>query len=404
MRWTRRIVLLLAGVFIAWSLLARKVEIYQVKSGEGEANARRSGVTCTYFGFTPFPYDFSLDAVAKTREMIVPHSTLWALHYDNGIPWKEALADAPFPARFQREWDDHARAIPSDHVVYLALAPLDKDRKSLAPATGEKERLELPHELRGVPLDDPNVKQAYLNYARRAVKQFRPRYLNLGIEAGQMMSRDFRRWPQFERLYEHVRSAIKKDYPELQIGISFGLGDLRARHEAEAAKKLIASSDYVGISFYPYASAFDEKFGAPPFRGETPWREPLAWLRAYTDKPLAICETGFTTQDIDIPQYSLKMQGSPEAQAAYTQALFKLAREDRYVLVVWFLAIDYDKLYAKLPAGSEAMKLWKNIGFLDGELRPKAAWEFWKAGVEASRNDLPRQGPRGASPGDGRPQ
>jgi hypothetical protein len=55
--------------------------------------------------------------------------------------------------------------------------------------------------------------------------------------------------------------------------------------------------------------------------------------------------------------------------------------------VVWFLGIDYDKLYAKLPAGSKAMKLWRNIGFFDGELRPKPAWEIWKAGVEASRRE-----------------
>ena len=91
------------------------------------------------------------------------------------------------------------------------------------------------------------------------------------------------------------------------------------------------------------------------------------------------------------PQFSLKMQGSPEAQAAYTQELFEIARRDRYAFVVWFLAIDYDKLYAKLPAGSEAMKLWRNIGFLDGELRPKPAWEIWKAGVEASRKELPKE-------------
>ena len=154
--------------------------------------------------------------------------------------------------------------------MYVGLAPLDKDRKSLAPATGEKDRVPMPEELRGVPLDDANVQKAYLNYARRAVKQFRPRYLNLGIEAGQIMSRDVTRWPQFERLYEHVRAALKEEFPDVQIGISFGLGGLRAAKEAEAAKALIARSDYVGVSFYPYGSPFDEKFGAPPYGGEKP--------------------------------------------------------------------------------------------------------------------------------------
>ncbi len=367
-----------------------RAEVYPVRVEDAEANARKSGVTATYFGFTPFPYDFTLEAVAKTRETIAPHSTLWALHYDNGIPWQEALADAPFPARVQRDWDRDAKAIPAGHVVYVGLAPLDKDRKSLAPATGEQERMPMPEALRGVPLDDPNVQKAYLNYARRAVRQFRPRYLNLGIEAGEIMSRDFSRWPRFERLYEHVRAALKQEFPDVQFGISFALGTLRTPREAQAARALIARSDYVGIRFYPYASSFSEKFGAPPYRGETPWREPLAWLRAYTDKPLAFCETGFTTQDIEVPQFALSMQGSPEAQAAYTKELFELARRDRYAFVVWFLAIDYDKLYAKMPAGSDVLKLWRNIGLLDGDLRPKPAWALWCAGVEASRRNVPQ--------------
>ncbi len=361
------------------------VGIHPVNAAVAPTNIKASDITNTLYGFTSFPYDFTLEAVVKTRETILPHSTLYALDFDNGIPWKEALTNAPFPARVQREWDDNANGIPKDHVVYLGLAPLDKDRKSLAPATGEQERIAMPKELKDAPLDSDAVKKAYLNYARRAVNQFHPRFLNLGIEAGQMMSRDFGRWPQFEHLYEHVRSALKKEFPEMQIGISFGLGDLRSSHEAKAAKTVIAASDYVGLSFYPYASSFDEKFGAPPYRGDKPWREPLAWIRAYTDKPIALCETGFTSQDISVPQFALNMKGSLEAQADFTRELFEIAHHDRYAFVIWFLAIDYDALYTKMPAGSDAMKLWKNIGFIDGNFHAKPAWEIWKKGVEASK-------------------
>src|SRR5581483_8762712 len=147
----------------------------------------------------------------------------------------------------------------------------------------------------------------------------------------------------------------KKEFPDLSIGISFGLGELRLPREAEAARPLIDESDYVGISFYPYASACDEKFGAPPYRGSNPWREPLAWLRRYTPRPLAICETGFTTEDIDVPQFGLRMQGSPQAQADYTRELIETARRDRYLFAVWFLAIDCDRLYSRMPPGSDAM-------------------------------------------------
>lgn len=367
----------------------RSTHVYAVPADVAEANARRAGVGNTLYGFTPFPPDFTLDAVTQTHKTITPHSTLWALHFDNGIPWQEALTDAPWPARVQREWDNEARAVPPGHVVYVGLAPLDKDRKSLAPATGEQERVPIPDALKNAPLDDQNVKRAYLNYARRAVRQFHPHFLNLGIEAGQLLSRDFDRWPQFERLYGFVHDALKREFPNVQIGISFGLGDLRAEREARAARALIAHSDYLGLSFYPYASAFDEKFGAPPYRGSRPWRAPLAWVRAYTDKPIALCETGYTTQDISIPQYGLTMKGSTDAQADYVRELFATARRDHYAFVVWFLAIDYDKLYAKLPPGSDAMKLWRNIGLLDGDGRPKPGWAVWQAGVAASKRANP---------------
>ncbi len=353
------------------------------------AKPPKSNAPSTWFGFTPFPYDSTLEALVKTHATIAPNSTLWALHYDDGIPWKEALADAPFPARVQREWDANARDIPPGHVVYVGLAPLAKDRKSLAPAIGEQGPTPMPEALQDAALDSPNVEKAYLNYARRAVKQFQPRFLNLGIEAGELMARDRQRWPQFTRLYASVRAALKKEFPDVQVGISFGLGDLRSEAEARAARPLIADSDYIGLSFYPHASDFDEKFGAPPYRGDAPWREPLAWIRAYTTKPIALCETGYTTQDIDLPAFHLKMRGSVAAQAAYTRELFAIARRDNYAFVVWFLAIDYDKLYARMPAGSEAMQLWRNIGFWDGALRPKPAWEIWKGGVKASRSAAP---------------
>src|SRR5205085_7142461 len=77
-----------------------------------EPGAMGSGAPATLFGFTPFPYDSTLEALAKTR------------------------------------------AIPKARVVHLALSPLATDRKSLAPATGEQERVPMPEALRGVPLDD----------------------------------------------------------------------------------------------------------------------------------------------------------------------------------------------------------------------------------------------------------
>ena len=210
------------------------------------------------FGFTPFPYDATPEAVAKTQAILNDNANIHAIHLDDGIPWEELLDDKPFPARVTKDWDDQARTIPAGRPVYVGLAPLAKDRKSLAPGKGAQDFMALPWSLKFAALDDDKVKRAYLEYARRAVARFKPTYLNLGIEAGEMASRDPKRWPQFEALYRYVFDALKRDNPQLKIGISFGLQGLRKAATAQRAKALVESSDYIGLSFYPTASPFGE--------------------------------------------------------------------------------------------------------------------------------------------------
>ncbi len=336
------------------------------------------------FGFTPFPYDLTAEAVRRTAEIVRANSTLYALHFDDGVPWAELLDNKPLPARVQKEWDDLKRAAPPDRPVYLGLTPLDKDRKSLARQKGDKDGASLPWSLKLAALDDDKVKAAYLEYARRAVRQFEPTYLNIGIEAGEMASRDPKRWAQFEALYRHVASALKREYPNVKLGLSFGLQSLRKPEVARRARALVDASDYLCLSFYPHASPFGERFGEPPLgAGEAAWREPLDWVRRYTSKPIAICETGYLSQSATVKSFDLTMNGDPQLQAAYVRELAQTAERDNYLFVVWFLAVDYDRLYERMTGtpGNDVNLLWRNIGLWSGELKPKPAWEEWKRAV-----------------------
>ena len=328
-----------------------------------------------YFGFTPFPYDSTAKAYLETRKVIVPNSNLFALHYDDCVPWQAALDDTPFPPSIGNKWRDDARSIPADHVVYVGLAPLAKDRKSLAPSCGR-----MPKAFRHAPMDDPAIVKAYINYARRAIVTFKPRFLNVGIEVGEVMTRDLRRWHAFERLYAELYKTLKRDYPDVQIGVSFGLQSLREPRNARLARPVVDQSDYLGLSFYPHASAFGEKLGQPALgRHPDSWRKALDWVGRYTDKPIAIAETGFSSRDIRMPHYGLFMKGNETWQAQYVHDLLQRAKDRHYLFVVWFLAIDYDDLYERMPKTPEnqANLLWRNIGLFDGRRRPKPAWFEW---------------------------
>jgi len=144
----------------------------------------------TQFGITSFPYDTTLEAIENVRRIVTDNSTLAAIHLDNGIPWREILDGAPLPPSIRGDWAERVAAIPHGRPVHVGLAPLDTDRKSLAPALGEKGRIPLPDELTATDLDDPKVISAYSRYVRLAIATFHPTYLNIGIEAGEIMSRD----------------------------------------------------------------------------------------------------------------------------------------------------------------------------------------------------------------------
>lgn len=334
------------------------------------------------FGFTPFPYDATAAALARTQEILRDGAAIHAIHLDDGIPWAELLDAQALPKRVQREWDDQARAVPAGRPVYLALAPLAKDRTSLAPGKGEQDFMALPWRLKFAALDDARVKSAYLEYARRAVAQFRPAYLNLGIEAGELAARDPKRWPQFEALYRHVAGALKREYPQLKIGISFGLQGLRKPETAQRVQALVEASDYIGLSFYPHASAFGERFGDPALgAGAQAWREPLEWVRTFTRKPIAICETGYLSRPVTLPSLQLHLNGDLALQARYVRELTQYAERDDYLFVIWFLAVDYDRLYERMGGASPANEinlLWRNIGLWNGDVTPKPAWQEWQ--------------------------
>jgi hypothetical protein len=359
-----------------------------------------AGAACArpLFGFTPFPYDATPQAVARTQEILREGATIHAIHMDDGIPWDELLDGRAIPKRVQKEWDDLARAVPAGRPVYLGLAPLAKDRKSLVQGKGEKDFLALPWSLKLAALDDDKVKSAYLEYARRAVAQFKPAYLNLGIEAGELASRDPKRWPQFEALYRHVASALKREHPQLKIGISFGLQGLRKPETAQRVRSLVEASDYIGLSFYPHASPFGERFGEPAL-GEGPqaWREPLEWVRAFTKKPIAICETGYLTNPVTVKSFNLQLKGDIDLQTQYVRELAQFAERDDYLFVVWFLAVDYDRLFERMggaTASNDVNLLWRNIGLWTGDVKPKPAWEEWKRAVAGrSEGAPPRSAP-----------
>lgn len=63
-------------------------------------------------GFTPFPWDMTLEAVMDTGRFIVENGDIISHHLEQGVPWTEALDDKPFHPNMMKDWKGRRETSP----------------------------------------------------------------------------------------------------------------------------------------------------------------------------------------------------------------------------------------------------------------------------------------------------
>jgi hypothetical protein len=316
-------------------------------------------------GFTAFPYDITAEAVEQTRQFVRENADLIA-HHIEGVPWAEALRDAPFPKAVQSDHESKRSMKPPGAKVYLAVSPGRGDLKQ-----PDRGGTPLPAELEGKSYDDPLVQRAFLAYCRRMIDFFQPDYLAVGIETNEILNAGAGKWRAYVMLHQYVYRELKKEYPDLPIFASFTLHNMiqdRGRM-LTAWKELMPFNDFVAVSYYPFLS------------GESAERA-LAWLTEQFDsfgKPYAMVETNDAGDRLVFPQSRIAIDGSPEKQAAYVRSLLSLAERRRFEFVVLFIHRDYDALWDKIKATSpELFMAWRDCGLVDEKGVARPAYAVWR--------------------------
>jgi len=316
-------------------------------------------------GFTAFPHDFSLEALAETRQFMRANADLIA-HHIEGVPWTELLREAPFPKEVLSEHESKRSMKPPGAKVYLAISPGRGDLK-----LPDKGGTPLPPELTGKPYDDPLVKKAYLTYCRRSIEFFTPDYLAIGIEVNEILSAGADRWRAYVELHHYVYRELKKDHPRLPIFASFTLHNMfkNPGHMLDAWAELMPDNDLVAVSYYPFL------LGEPPAKA-------LQWLTEKFDrfsKPYAFVETNEAGDRLVLPTSKIVIDGSPEKQAACLRMLLTLAEQRRFEFVVLFIHRDYDALWDKIKATApELFMAWRDCGLLDEQGNARPAYAVWR--------------------------
>lgn len=325
-------------------------------------------------GFTRWPADLTVDGFLKAQEFAHAHGDIVSVMFIGGIPWPEALSGMSFSKDVE---NNLAYRPPAGKKLFLSISFLNKDRKDIAPYWGEKDNLPLPAPWDKLPLDSPEVKQAFRNFVLRAVQAMKPDYLAIGVESNVLLSHDPAKWKRLKDVHRATYEAVKEKYPKLPVCFTTEVlhykqlaNEAKGKDQAGEVADLMQHSDLFAMSVYPHMS-----YGVP-----RPVPSDFFAFATRFKKPIAVSESGMTSRDVELKAFKLTLFGSENEQRQFTELLLKTADRDRYEFVINFATTDFDKLCAKLPPPADDLaRIWAFTGMQTGAYEPKPALAVWDA-------------------------
>ncbi len=333
-----------------------------------------------YMGFTPFPYDFTTDAINYTYDLINEKGDIIAHHLDEGIPWTEALNDEPYHQNVINQINIRLDETEEGKKIYLAVTPISQGRDALALYWGEEENMTLPAGWETKEFDDPDVITAYLNYCRYMIGEFQPDFFAYGIEVNDLYLNSPDLFDNYLNFINSVYSSLKGDFPDLPVFLSFSVSEL-TEDSLIAIEDLIPYTDYMAVSYYPYMGGITNPVDIPDN-----WYQPL--IDIAQGKPFAVAETGFLAETLILDDYNLILEGKPIWQNNYLDRLLQDMNEIDAELLIWFVFRDYDLAWEEIKnlGFDELFKIWKDTGLVSGDGTDRIAMDVWKSWLRINKD------------------
>ncbi len=358
--------------------------------------AAEAGKRSFYMGFSPWPYDMTLEALAWVDRNIKQHGDIIEQHFEEGVPWPEALSNRPYKPGMEAEIKSRIARMGNFHRV-VSISPINVARNGLALYRGEQNNQPLPPEWKGRRFNDSSVQIAYLHYVERIISEMKPDYLLIGVEVNLLQRCKDNSWNDYLELHRSIYRSVKQKHPALPVMASVvctsyfaGMGsEDDPVSQRKELKKLLPYVDVVGFSVHPFMSAWtveripDQKFFQDLFS--------LA-----EGKPFAITESSYPAQpwSMQINGNNVPFNGSSDKQATFVQRMLKACLTAKPRFVCWFTIRDYDQLWEKLKH-VPAILVWRDTGLFDESGRPRKALETWDSVLKLPRivMNLPRNTP-----------
>ncbi len=331
-----------------------------------------------FLGFTPFPFDGTIDGIIDALATITADADLIAMHHDDGIPWQTAFDGGTHPnADFFR---GQVAGVPASHRVFLAMTPINFERDSLAPTWGDNPDV-APWNTRD--FDHPDVIQAYGNHCLDMIAIHQPDYVAFAIEGNFLHNKAPDRWAAFMVLAQAVHDRLRAAHPDLSLFITISAEAYWPTRDAPAdpttgltqeqvVQQLLALSDIVAVSSYPVLVTGD----ADPATLRADYYSTLAALAP--NKSFAIAECGWPADSLDAP-WPLAVPADEANQRAFFEFLFAEADTQDAAFIVCFVPRDWDVFWnSGLIEQSAIARFFRDIGLRAGDGTTRPALELWR--------------------------
>jgi len=326
----------------------------------------------TAYGFFPSPPEVSLDSIFKLYKDMGAHGDFVLIQQNTA--WNDFVSGTDSESQTRTDLINQVKLASQNNLetifVIDALNGLNRKEFIGLPAGWEAN------------FGNPDIRLAYKNYALWVVRTFHPHYLGLASEINTYMDAHPEDVQNFVSLYNEIYALVKAEAHETQIFVSFQWDDLnnmfpqpeegeRQHFDTnwEQIEAFEPNLDIWVISTYPYfvfpsASNIPADYYTP--------------LLTRTEKPVAIAESGFSSQAVGFAQ------GSPEDQVAYLNAIHTQLGP-RLAFWVNTLLDDFNidsyaeqmKKDGRNPQDALSIGAFAYIGLRNSDGSPKPALEVW---------------------------
>lgn len=333
-------------------------------------------------GFSPWPWDATIEAVDWTYQALSSDGDWISQHIEEGVPWQEALNESDFPTGYQTALNER-KAKSVGKKILLQINSLDMNRSALSPFRTNSVNVALTAPWSTYHFNDPTVKTAYSNYAKRMTDFFSPEIVLTGIELNILRTKtNASQWAELVELQCFLYQDLKSRGVTAPIGVSlitpaFYKPQLYSTEhdynaQIQVLRDLEPCVDIVAWSVHPFMSGLlADSFPDDYF--ET--------IFSLTQKTQAISESSYPAQVWS--SSGLTWNGSQEKQNQFIEQMLTGAQSHSLKVVIWYTVRDYDQLWAR-PVndgglGSDSLSLiWRDTGLYDESGNPRSGLTTWK--------------------------